>query len=93
MREISSYTRTDESNVTTASPNSPGHAALGSGPVGRDERSNRFFHKTGSLSLLRWINSTQSAVFPKNENRASIHNLDLYYTGGLLSNSAVRLST
>ena len=56
MREISSYTRTDESNVTTASPNSPGHAALGSGPVGRDERSNRFFHKTGSEPPLRWFN-------------------------------------
>ena len=49
------------------------------------KRLTRSFLKTGSLSLLRWINSTQFAVFPKNEKKDPIHNLDLYYTGGLRS--------
>ena len=73
MREISSYTRTDESNVTTASPNSPGHAALGSGPVGRGERSNRFFHKTGSEPPLRWFNFQPSTDFSKKLTNPSPH--------------------
>ena len=52
-------------------------------PLNPRKRLTRSFLKTGSLSLLRWINSTQSAVFQKIEKRDPIHNLDLYYTGRL----------
>ena len=51
----------------------PGHAALGSGPVGRDERSNRFFHKTGSEPPLRWFNFQPSTDFSKKLTNPSPH--------------------
>ena len=39
--------------------------------VGRGERSNRFFHKTGSEPSLRWIDSKHSIFFSKNLKRPS----------------------
>ena len=51
----------------------PGHAALGSGPVGRGERSNRFFHKTGSEPPLRWFNFQPSTDFSKKLTNPSPH--------------------
>ena len=53
-------------------------------PLHPRKRLTRFPLKTGSLPLLRWINSIPSAFFPKTEKRAPIHSLDLYYTGRLL---------